>query len=75
MKGTEQRSGGEDRNSLAGDVLFLGGVILVFSILLPGFGVPGLVIGGSFVLSGCWLGWHARRRAQVAVRVSARVNT
>jgi hypothetical protein len=63
----------QDSKPIAGDTVFLGGMVTVFSILFPGFGVVGLTLGGVLILSGCCLGWRARRRDRAMVRVTTRL--
>ena len=75
MTKSEQNSHQEEQRLIGGDALFLGGMMLVFSALCPGFGIIGLVIGLSLITAGSWLKLLARHVAHVPVRVPVQAGT
>jgi hypothetical protein len=56
---------------LGGDALFIGGMMLVFSVLCRGFGLIGLILGPLLIIAGGCLLLLARHDAPVAASVPA----
>ena len=70
MTTIKQNSRKASQRLIGGDALFIGGMMLAFSIVCRGFGTIGLAIGLLLVATGGWLSLLARRDAHVPLSVT-----
>lgn len=71
VNSTRQNPRHEDQRLLGGDALFLGGMVLFFSLLCPGFGIAGLTLAGVLIASGGFLFLLSRHGTRVPHAVSS----
>jgi hypothetical protein len=65
MTGMEQNSRKASQRLAGGDALFVGGLVVVFSGLCPGFGRIGLAIGLLLFMAGGWFFLQARKQTKI----------
>lgn len=75
MPTTTRSSRKASQRLIGGDTLFIGGMVLAFAVLCPGFGAIGLTIGLSLIVIGGWFCLLARPGAHEPVCEPARVIT